>query len=227
MPRSQAANRQLRDAQCAKILDAARLIFARKGPRATMDDIAGFAHVSHGLAYRYFSNKDALFHALVDEALRAGRADLRHFERMPGEPADRLTLLISRLVESRQERPESYVLLDHVRSSATTPKRLSDRIRRQKRAFLGVLKRLVVEAQATGKVHSGDPDQLVMTVSAFLEGLTRIALHEPRQFRKRCPGPETILRVLIRQGAKLASGASGALISHRSSAAWGILQDHR
>ena len=118
MPRSQAANRQLRDAQCAKILDAARLIFARKGPRATMDDIAGFAHVSHGLAYRYFSNKDALFHALVDEALRAGRADLRHFERMPGEPADRLTLLISRLVESRQERPESYVLLDHVRGIA-------------------------------------------------------------------------------------------------------------
>src|SRR6266576_4967987 len=157
MPRSNAANQQLRDAQRAKIVDAARLIFSRKGPTATMDDIADLAHVSHGLAYRYFRNKDVLFQALVDEALRTGRAGLRHFKRMPGEPADRLTLLISRLVESRRERPEFYMLLDHVRSSAATPKRLSDRIRRQKRAFLGVLKRLVVEAQATGKVHSGDP----------------------------------------------------------------------
>ena len=40
MPRSKAANQQLRDVQRAKILDAARLIFSRKGPTATMDDIA-------------------------------------------------------------------------------------------------------------------------------------------------------------------------------------------
>jgi AcrR family transcriptional regulator len=205
MPRSKAANQQLRDVQRAKILDAARLIFSRKGPTATMDDIAKMANVSHGLAYRYFPNKDTIFQALVDEALQAGPAGLQHFEQMSGEPEDRLTLLLSSLIESRRERPEFYWLLDHVRSSAATPKKLRDQIRRQKEAFLGLLKRLIVEAQATGKFHSGDPDQLVMAVSAFLEGLSKIALHEPEQLKKRCPEPEIILRMLIRQDEKGAS----------------------
>ena len=86
MPRSDAANQHLRDIQRANILDSARLTFARKGPKATIDDIAKAANVSHGLAYRYFPNKDALFQALVDEAIQAGAAGLGHFEQMPGSP---------------------------------------------------------------------------------------------------------------------------------------------
>jgi AcrR family transcriptional regulator len=202
MPRSKAANEQLRDVQRAKILDAARLIFSRNGPGATIDDIAGAANVSHGLAYRYFPGKEAIFQALVDEAMQASPAGLRHFDQMPGNPEDRLTLLISTLIESRRERPEFFLLLDHVRSSAATPKKLRDQIRRQKEAFLGLLRRLIIEGQTRGKVHSGDPDQLVMAVSAVLEGLSRIALHEPEHFRKRCPDAEMILRILIPSGAK-------------------------
>jgi AcrR family transcriptional regulator len=199
MPRTKAANQQLRDVQRTNILDAARLIFSRKGPTATMDDIAEAANVSHGLAYRYFPHKEALFEALVDEALQAGPAGLRHFEQMSGKLEDRLTLLISRLIESRRERPEFYLLLDHVWSSPATPQKLRNKIGRQKEAFISLLRRLILEGQTTGKVHSGDPDQLVMAVEAFFEGLTRIALHEPEQLRKQCPEPEIVLRMLVRQ----------------------------
>src|SRR5262245_18945452 len=202
MPRSKTVNQQLRDVQRARILEAARLVFSRKGPNATMDEIAEAAHVSHGLAYRYFSNKDALFQALVDEALQAGHAGLEHFEQRSGKPEQRLTRLISALIESRRERREFYWLLDHVRNSAVTHRKLHNQMRRQKQAFLCLLKHLIVEAQARGKVHGDDPDQLIMTISAFLEGLTRIALHEPEHFRKRCPEPEMILRVLMPHGAK-------------------------
>ena len=202
MPRTKAASQQLRDVQRTNILDAARLIFSRKGPTATMDDVADAANVSHGLAYRYFPNKEALFQALVDEALQAGPAGLRHLELMSGTLEDRLTLLVSGLIQSRCERPEFYLLLDHVRSSPATPQKLRNKMSRQKEAFLSLLRRLIVEGQTTGRVHSGDPDQLVMAVAAFFEGLTRIALHEPDQFSKQCPEPEIVLRMLIRQDGR-------------------------
>jgi AcrR family transcriptional regulator len=202
MPRTKVANQQLRDVQRTNILDAARLIFSRKGPTATMDDIAEAANVSHGLTYRYFPNKDALFQALVDEALQAGSVGLRHFEQMSGKLEDRLTLLVSRLIQSRRERPEFYLLLDHVWSSPATPPKLRNKMSRQKEAFLRLLRRLILEGQTAGKVLSGDPDQLVMAVAAFFEGLTRIALHEPEQLRKQCPEPEIVLRMLIRQGGR-------------------------
>ena len=61
------------------------------------------------------------------------------------------------------------------------------RMRRQKEAFLGLLRRLIVEAQARGAVHAGDPDTLVWAISAVLEGLSRMALDAPGLFKSRCP----------------------------------------
>jgi AcrR family transcriptional regulator len=50
MVRSKEANQRIRTEQRKRILDAARIVFARKGLAATMDDIAERAGVSHGLA---------------------------------------------------------------------------------------------------------------------------------------------------------------------------------
>ena len=64
MPRSEEAWQRIREEQRTHILEAAKRVFARKGPAATMDDIAAESSVSHGLAYRYFANKEAIFSAL-------------------------------------------------------------------------------------------------------------------------------------------------------------------
>jgi AcrR family transcriptional regulator len=199
MPRSETANQERRELQRANIIQAAHRVFARQGIGATMDDIADEAAVSHGLAYRYFPTKDSLTTALVDEALEAGRAGLVYFEQLPGGPEDRLTRLITVLVESRHERPEFYLLLDHIRASPGTPKKLRSQIRQQKDAFLGLLRSLVVDAQTRGTVHADDPDQLIVAISAILEGLTRLALNDPDQFRRTCPDPAIVLRMLFRQ----------------------------
>ena len=44
-------------------------VFARKGLRATITDIAKEAGVSQGLAYRYFPSKEAIFHTLLRQML--------------------------------------------------------------------------------------------------------------------------------------------------------------
>jgi AcrR family transcriptional regulator len=202
MPRTAAANEVLREEQRSRFLGAARVVFARLGPEATIDDIAREAGVSHGLAYRYFPGKDSLLEALVDEALRAGRAGLRHFEEMSGAPEERLVLLLSQLIESRRERPEFYLVLDHVRNSAATSPKLRKQIRAQKEAFLDLLRRLIVAGQKRGKVYAGDPERLVMAVSIFLEGMGRMAQYEADAFCEACPGPEVVLRLLMKGATK-------------------------
>ena len=65
MPRTEQAFEEMRAMANRKILDAARRVFARKGLGATISDIAEEAGVSQGLAYRYFSSKEAIFHTIL------------------------------------------------------------------------------------------------------------------------------------------------------------------
>src|ERR1700743_3338231 len=118
MPRTDEAKQHLREEQRAHILEAAKRVFARKGLTATVDDVAIEAGVSHGLAYRYFANKDALFSVLVKQALQAPSADLQRVWDMPGTPGERLKWLLSAFVESRRH-PEAFLLLGQVLSSQT------------------------------------------------------------------------------------------------------------
>src|SRR4051794_18545592 len=127
MPRTAEANQRLREAQREKLLDAATKVFARKGIKATMDDIAAEASVSHGLAYRYFTNKEAIFQALIEQTMQAPAAGLHRYIEMPGTPGERLTSLVSEFVKSRQQ-PEFYQLLDQILSSDDAPKGLRELI---------------------------------------------------------------------------------------------------
>ncbi len=72
MPRTAEANQRLREEQRAKILDGAMKVFAQKGSAATMAEIAAAAEVSQGLAYRYFANKEAIIHAVLEHVIQIG-----------------------------------------------------------------------------------------------------------------------------------------------------------
>lgn len=62
-------------AQRARILDAARACFAERGFHgASIANIAQAAEISQGLIYRYFTNKAAIVHAIIDEQ-RGRRGD--------------------------------------------------------------------------------------------------------------------------------------------------------
>lgn len=51
----------------AKVLAAARAVFAEQGVDAQMDDVARRANVGVGTVYRHFPTKEALLHALTEE----------------------------------------------------------------------------------------------------------------------------------------------------------------
>jgi AcrR family transcriptional regulator len=195
MPRTKEANQRLREAQRAKILDAARKVFARKGMAATMADVAAAAGVSQGLAYRYFASKEAIFHVLVEQAVQSGIAGIRRIPKMPGTPGERLDFLVSMAWEGRREQPEIYQLLYQVLDDEATSDDIRELIGRQGQAYQDVMRQLIVEGQATREVAGGDPDQLVIVVLACLDGLSRLALSDPERVKKHFPDAGIILRI--------------------------------
>lgn len=195
MPRREAANQRVREAQRARILDGARTAFATRGLAATMADVAAAAGVSQGLAYRYFESKDEIVRALVAEALQAAPASDPRIE-LTGTPGERLDALVSALVAARQARPELFQLFQHALSDPDTPGDLLVLMRRRGTVFAMTLRQMIVEAQATGDVPPDDPDELVTAVIACLDGLARLPRNHPDGSEARFPGPGIILRLL-------------------------------
>lgn len=202
MPRTEEAKQHIREEQRIRILEVARRVFARKGLMATMDDIADEAGVSHGLAYRYFANKEAIFSALVLQALQAPSASLQRILEMPGTPGQRLASLVSGLVESRYH-PESYQLLDQVLRAPAPPPELYEAIQRRGQELQAALRQLIVEGQQTGEVVADDPDQLVRALFACLDGLIRWATLDPNHYHDHFPDVSIFLRMLGLQGQTL------------------------
>jgi len=84
-PLSESRWSRRKQARPAEILDAALKVFAQKGfAAARMDDIARQAGVTKGTIYLYFENKEAVFKALVREAvgttIGAVTSDIQTFE---------------------------------------------------------------------------------------------------------------------------------------------------
>jgi AcrR family transcriptional regulator len=194
--RAEDARQRLREEQRTKILEAAKRVFARKGLAATMDDVAAEASVSHGLAYRYFANKEAIVRTLIEQALQAPSAGLQRIEEMPGTPGERLNFLVSAFVESRREHPQFYQLLGQVLHDEAMPNDFRAVVHRRGQVLQGVLRQLIVEGQATGEVAAGDPDQLVRAVLACLDGLTRWGASDPEHDNEHFPDAGIFLRML-------------------------------
>jgi AcrR family transcriptional regulator len=196
MQHTDAENPDPRETQRANILEGARRVFARKGKAATMADVAEAAGVSQGLAYRYFASKEEIYRELVGQAVQASLVTSQPPQETPTTPGERLTQMITRMVEYRRDHPEIFQLLDQARSSSKTPDDFTEEIRRRGESFIHELRQLIVEGQATGEIAAGDPDQLATAIAASLEGLARFALHHPEHFHKVCPDASIILRML-------------------------------
>jgi AcrR family transcriptional regulator len=205
MPRTKEANQFIREKQREKILDGARKAFASKGLTATMAEIAATAGVSQGLAYHYFADKEEIFQELASQIVRSDPMGVRHGAEVAGTAWERLTSLISRLMESRRLYPEFHQLLDQVRRSEKTPADLLEQMDRQGEIFHEVMRQLIIEGQAEGSVAAGDPEQLLMAVSIWLEGLNRWQLLDPQRLDKYWPEREIVLRML-KSGANERNG---------------------
>ncbi len=109
-PRSETANRQMREASREAILRGALEAFGETGfHRTTVEEVARRASVSKGLIYNYFDSKTALLEAIIRQRVEANAELLLEVRGDDDAPA-RLRRLAERTVEVVLENPEAYRL---------------------------------------------------------------------------------------------------------------------
>lgn len=109
-PRSETANRRMREASREAILRGALEAFGEAGfHRTTVEEVARRADVSKGLIYNYFESKAALLEAIIRGRMEAN-AELLFDVREGEEPAARLRRLVEGTVRVVLENPEAYRL---------------------------------------------------------------------------------------------------------------------
>jgi AcrR family transcriptional regulator len=197
MPRTETANQKVRAEARERIIEAAMKVFARRGPAATMSEVAAEAGISQGLAYRYFPSKEAVLVTVVKRSTDADGGFPARLKAIRGSPGERLSLLISYILEARRREPEFYQLLYQVLTDYKAPNELRDVVRRSGERVQAEMRRLIVEGQATGEIADDDPDQLLGAVMACLDGLSRAMLVlEPEKASASIPDARVVMRML-------------------------------
>ena len=197
MPRTEEANQQIREEQRAKILAAARNVFARKGNAATMADVASEAGVSQGLAYRYFASKEEIFTTLIKQATQSVGEPAERIKQIQGTPGTRLALLISYILDENRRNPGFSYIFSQVLADDSTPNELRQLVEKNGKIIQNIMRQLIVEGQATGEIAKDDPDQLMVALMACINGLMkRATMLDPKDAQKHFPETKIILRML-------------------------------
>ncbi len=202
MPRSPKDNQEIRDARREEILAAAARVFARKGLAHTkISDIAAAANLSHGLVYHYFTGKDAIFRAIVDQMIAKSDAD---FATDPDLPAfERLV----RAIECSRVRIcnggiEPIRVVGQAMMQGVLPDPLRDCINEHFGRIHARVAERISEAQRDGDV---DPEvDCVELASALVCVMRGMSIRAPDMPHLPFPIPrtETILRLLHRPSPK-------------------------
>jgi AcrR family transcriptional regulator len=193
------ANRRLREAQRAHLLQAAHRVFARRGAAGTMAEIAEEAKVSQGLAYRYFPSKEAILRRLVRGLSDQGGGFSARVGAIPGTPGERLRSLVTGMLTAHREQAEFFQLVYQFNADPAMPRAYRAELSKRRRTIEGAIRTLIVQGQSTGEVADGDPDQLVEALLSLIEGrLRRASRMAPEEARRRFPEPAIVLRLLLR-----------------------------
>lgn len=198
MPRSQEANRRIREAQRAHLLEAAHRVFARRGAAGTMAEIAREAGVSQGLAYRYFPSKEAILASLVSQLTQQGGGQAARLRSVMGTPGERLRRIVEGILAAHRDQAEFFQLVYQFITDPAMPRSYSAAVSKSGRTLESGLREMIVEGQATGEVLDGDPDQLLEALMSLVEGRLRRATRMPAdEVRRRFPEPAIVLRLLF------------------------------
>ncbi len=157
----------LRSRKTQLILDAARVCFARYGfHAATTASIAAEAKISAGSLYQYFSSKDDLIVAMVEEDLRN---DLHLLAKIAGAEnfwAGLSDVLSSFIVD--EFHPEKMRLWLEINAEATRNDFVRDVVHQYERSLSSALCRVIESAQLRGEVR---PDVSASNCATLLTSL--------------------------------------------------------
>lgn len=196
MPRNEEQNQELRNLRKEQILQAALVVFARRGMVATkISDIAKEAGLSHGLVYHYFTSKEEIFATLVERAANSSVAVILQANERTGSPLEKLLWMTEQILNGLSD--EGNTLLFLIMIQASTSDALPDEVKEILTGDGAVSPvvctlPLIVAGQEAGEIISTDPITLAVTYYAFVQGLAINKIQWPD-----CPMPDARLIMKI------------------------------
>jgi AcrR family transcriptional regulator len=183
MPTRRLTGEDKRRANRARILLAARKVFARHGYHgATIGEIAGEAGLSNGAVYYNFASKEDLFLALLDEWRAELIQDAGKAAGRPGsaEPEHSFQDEMRQVVETlRRGREWRLLLFEFVTYAARNPK-FRERFAAGRQEFKTALAAVLTDRIAAHRLQPvAPPEQLAVLVTALVNGLALDELTEP------------------------------------------------
>jgi AcrR family transcriptional regulator len=160
-----------------RLLTAARELFAEKGyPSTTVADIVKRAGRAHGSFYLHFTNKEAVLHALLEDAMAELSQQGRTMWRWD-EPGTSVHRAVRRFIEEFGENRDLWLLLDQRSSLEPAFKELSEQWFEQ---LASGIARGMVSTDTPGLLPGLDPDVLAHVFAAMLSDSTRAAYQDRR-----------------------------------------------
>jgi AcrR family transcriptional regulator len=173
-PRSREDNETVRAASRARILAAARTLFAERGFAACrVADVAQRAGMSPANVYWHFDSKEAVLRAILDDGFAEREEMTAGLAAEYGPARRKLDLLVERTAAFYEANAEFVVILGGLQGAGGREVIASlgfdlPAIERRSRANL---RRVFAEARSEGAVEPADPDVLVTLFLAFFDGL--------------------------------------------------------
>ena len=193
MPRTKKAFQKIRDERKEQILIIAASVFASQGLANTkIEDLAQAAGVSQGLLYRYFSDKEEVFIALLERAIIGAVQRVQNSISQAGTPLEKLRRLTEQFLQGMSEEPIYYQIFSQAMA-------LSGRVHDTMQKFeivVTILRELIIEGQDAGEIVKRDSDQLVLLYLSCIYGLSAgIGLYS-RMLKEHFPDAEAVLQIL-------------------------------
>ncbi len=183
MPARRLTRQDKRQANRARILQAARAVFGERGYHgATIEQIAREAGLSNGAVYYNFANKEDLFLGLLEEWRTELIHDLASALPRPGsaEPGPSFQDELSHVIGMLKRRSEWRLLLFEFVTYAARNPQFRARFAASRQKFKQALAGALAERTAAHHLQPvAPPDQLAVLVTALVNGLAFDELTEP------------------------------------------------
>jgi AcrR family transcriptional regulator len=152
------------DERRRQLLDASAQVFTeRRYDEVSMSEIASAAGISKGLLYHYFTNKEELFRATLEDAARDIAIRIEPDESLP--PADRVSASLDAYLDWIEAHEASYTRLIEDVGSVSVVRQLVTRVREDTAVLI-----------ATQAVEGEPPRALVTAALGWLWSMDGVCL---------------------------------------------------
>jgi AcrR family transcriptional regulator len=150
----------------AEIIDAAMDVFAKQGFANTkLEDVAKRAGVVKGTLYRYFDTKEAVFRAVVQQALAAHLQDIeKAASAFDGSLAEFVPMLLKRAANRMGDDRLPGIARMVLTESRAFPDLAAIWHDELAARMLALITDLIAKAQARGEVRAGDPQLYAFSI---------------------------------------------------------------